>query len=53
VGFVAVDIVGVVTVEAPGTTGGEVSTRAVSICGVTTGFGGISCGLTVLVAIVG
>ena len=38
--------------EALGTTGGEASIRAESICGVTTGLGGISAGLTVRVAIV-
>jgi hypothetical protein len=37
----------------PGATGGEASIRAVSICGVTTGLAGISCGATVRVATVG
>jgi len=35
------------------TTGGDGSIRAESICGVTIGVAGISCGATVRVAIVG
>ena len=43
----------VIAEDAPGTTGGDWSTRAESICGVTIGFAGSSCGLTVRVAMVG
>jgi hypothetical protein len=52
---VVVVVVVVVVVAVLGTrmTGGDASIRALSICGVTTGFGGSSCGLTVRVAIVG
>jgi len=40
-------------VAVTGTTGGEGSIRAESICGVTIGVAGISCGATVRVEMVG
>jgi glycine cleavage system pyridoxal-binding protein P len=43
----------VMSFDTPGTTGADGSIRAESSCGVTTGFGGSSRGLTVRVATVG